>query len=169
MTAPTGALETPSGYPIIDPDTINPQVDWPNIEQAQADWLDTHTILRFASKAALEIARPTMPPGQSGFAYIVDKGWLMKWTGSAWAPAHSVSGFGAVTFTSGVGTLTHNLGFVPAIITIGARLDTAPVFVTWSLGVGTTTATTCQVRAWNVASGTAYTGSLSVVTFVASA
>jgi hypothetical protein len=85
MAAPTGALVTTSGYPIIDPDTINPQADWPNIEQAQADWLDTHAILQFDTRTALMLERPSMPPGEVGFAWIKDEKMLNYWTGTGWA------------------------------------------------------------------------------------
>ncbi|CAN7197755.1 hypothetical protein [Knoellia sp. LjRoot47] len=89
MAAPAGFFETPSGYPIIDPDTINPREDWPAGMQAQADWLDTHTILRFANKTALLLARPTMPPGQSGWAITENNGTLWRWRGTSnqWVPA----------------------------------------------------------------------------------
>lgn len=130
MAAPAGFVETSSGYPIIDPDTINPQADWPNGQQAQADWLDTHVIHTFPSFSALQIARPTMPPGQSGFALLRDTKTLWQWTGSAWEPAvpWQQTGLSSIPAIAAGGSLSGDLkitfptafpsaGYAPSLIT----------------------------------------------------
>lgn len=155
MAAPAGFVETSSGYPIIDPDTINPQADWPNGQQAQADWLDTHAIHPFGSRDELLIKRPTMPPGQSGFAFVQNTKTLWRWSGSTWALAapwiqSGSSGFTTNT-TSSTAARTAQISFpsaftsAPVVELEGLTGATSPA-TTWNLWPSNITATGFQMN-----------------------
>lgn len=67
--------------------------------------------------------------------------------------------------SSGVGTLNHNLGWVPSVILVSARLSSSLISVAVNIDINPTT-TTASLRAWR-ADGSAYTANLSKVDWVA--
>lgn len=84
MVAPPGAVEMYNGYPIIDPATINPELDWPAIESAQGDWLDGRVIENVADETELTIRFSGLgATGQRLVGVRSDKT-LRWWSGTAW-------------------------------------------------------------------------------------
>lgn len=74
-------------------------------------------------------------------------------------------GKGPVTFNgSGVGTLTHGLGWVPAALIPNPELNTSSILVTLDAAPGSNTV---ALRAWNVVTGTPYSGPISNVHWIA--
>lgn len=122
----------------------------------------------YASAAARDADLPGLAPTATAFAWLRDVRWLTVWTGTAWRPAHPVGGVVALTFnSSGLATITHNLGFIPALFTVAPRMSAASG-ASINVAVGNTlTATTAQVVAWNTQAGAAYSGGISSVQWLA--
>lgn len=121
-------------------------------------------VFTYANTAARDADLVGLGPSDAAYAYLSDKAWLTRWTGTAWRPVHPVWGSQAGTFSAGLATITHNLGFTPTLFLAFARVGATPVTVAWQ--TGTTNTTTAVVRAWD-GSGSAYVGTIATVGWVA--
>lgn len=153
----------PLGFPEVF-DTVLDVNDLPNTWAALLEVLAKRVVITFNTVAERDSALAGLGPSDTAYAFIEDKGWLTRWTGTTFKPTHPVWGSQAGTFTAGLATITHNLGFTPTLFQPFARVGAIPVTVAWQ--TGTTNTTTAVVRAWD-GSGSAYVGTIATVGWVA--
>ena len=84
MPVPPGAVEHYSGYPLIDPATINPELDWPSIDVAQADWISERVTDSVANDAELLVKYSGLSSTDQRLVGVRSDRTLRFWDGTQW-------------------------------------------------------------------------------------